>query len=397
MPDVNDQFKQFAEQVAQDEADKANKRGGFTANYEKVKWTGLEQGKIKIIRALGGVPNSGDSPYTSRVVRIAYVIDDKGKRMKVVLPSQEKDPQYLMWRIVNRVMEPSWEKVGDKNVKSYPVQSKHPDVFNIVAYNGLPESNVKRKYGLEGKGWQGREFLLMNCIDRALTSWHKENKHSVLLSKKVTLDTDKNGNPIEYVEEGVPSFGFINILASSLFRYYGDWKGYDIGVEKTGQQSTPLIVKNASKHLEEIPESLKGLVVDGPITKEESEYEMYDLDKLYGVTTYTKLFNRLRLTIAKIDLALGTRYSDELKSMADAEAKDREALKARQDQEEAMLNIKRSIIQHFSRQKGQGGARLDLNVLQLRQMQALYILIMSMAGIYRVRQNSHIEVNYGMV
>ncbi|MBP7820121.1 MAG: hypothetical protein KA027_01925 [Candidatus Methanofastidiosum sp.] len=336
MPDVNDQFKQFADQVAQEEADRASKKGGFTANYEKVKWTGLEQGKTKIIRALGGVPNSGDSPFTARVVRIAYVLDDKGKRMKVVLPNQEKDPQYLMWRIIDRVMEPSWTKEGDKNVKSYPVQAKHPDIFEIVAHNGLPESNVKRKYGLEGRGWQGREFLLMNCIDRGLAFWHKENKHSVLLSKKVTLDTNKDGNPVEYIEEGVPSFGFVNILASTIFRYYGDWRNYDIGIEKTGQQSTPIIVKNASKHIEEIADNLKNLVVDGPLTEEEKAYEMYDLDKLYGVTTYTKLYNRLRLTISKIDLALGTHYSDELKSMADEEAKNREALKARQEQEEAM-------------------------------------------------------------
>ena len=325
MSQVDDAFKAYAEDVASEEA---NRRAGGTggAGYTPVKWTGLEKNVLKIVRAVGGVPDSDDSPYTARSVRIAYILNDKGKRIKVVLPDPTTGGDHLMWRIINRVMDVDWI---DKK-KYYVQEKKNPAIFNIVAYNGLAPEDVKRKFGLEGKGWQGREFFIMNCIDRspAQYKWHQENKKTMLLAKSINLAPNKKGEMQEFLnEDGVPAYGFKNILATNIFKYYGDWRLFDIGIEKTGQMNTPYRIINAVKYIEEVPSHLQALVKSGPLTEEEASWEMYDLRKMYAPSTATKLYNNLKVTIRQIDDALGTNYASELKYLADEEAKARAATK----------------------------------------------------------------------
>jgi rubredoxin len=64
------------------------------------------------------------------------------------------------------------------------------------------------------------------------------------------------------------------------------------------------------------------------LTEEEASWERYDLSKLFQVTTANKLQNKLKLTIARIDAALGTHFADELKELAEAEKAKWEAEKA---------------------------------------------------------------------
>jgi hypothetical protein len=125
--------------------------------------------------------------------------------------------------------------------------------------------------------------------------------------------------------QGVPAYGFINLLAQQVFKFYGDWREYDLSITRTGQTTTPYFIKNASANLLEVPDELKSLVVNGHLTEEEKSWELYDLEKLFHVTSYTKLFNRLRKSIAQIDVAFGTHFEEELKTLADEEAKERKA------------------------------------------------------------------------
>ncbi len=314
---TDDAFKQFAEQVEREEHEKLEKKttGGFS--YEKIKWSGLPKKGAKVLRALGEAPNSGVDVYTSRTYRQAKIKADNGKEIRVVLPDENMESDHIMWRIINRVMEIEW--VDKKRI--YVNELRHPDIFNMVKFNNLPEGSDAKKYT---KGWVGQDLFVMNCIDRdpIIYAWSKENKHTVLLSKNVDVVKTPEGNLIEFPVNGIPAYGFVSALASNLFKHYGDWRNYDICVERTGLTTSPYRLTHAFKHIEEVPANLQSLVVNGPLTEEELSWEMYDLDKLFKVSSYTKIYNRLQKSIAKIDLTLGTNYVEELKHLSEEEQRE---------------------------------------------------------------------------
>ena len=230
MSDIDARFKALAEQAEQEERDKASRRGsGFQPNYEVIKWTGLESGKLKIVRALGENPDfhigeedtrSTGKSYDARVVRIARIIDDRGKQTRIILPLRDRDSNHIMWRIIDRMNEIEWHRDSDgKSTKTFINKESHADIFNIVNYNGLPESDPKRKFGLPGKGWQGKEYFIMNIIDRGMMDWHRQNKHTVLLSKNVNIRKQDDGKITEFVEEGVPAFGFTFAIMTGVMKH----------------------------------------------------------------------------------------------------------------------------------------------------------------------------------
>jgi len=318
---TDDAFAAFAEQIEREELQKQERRSGGSFNFEKQKWTGIPKKGAVVIRALGEAPNSGASKFTSRTYRFSKIKGDNGKEMHVRLPLLKDEPEHIMWKIINKVLTVDYKD----NVKYFVYEKASPEMFNMVRYNGLPANSERRMYE---KGWSGQDMFVMNCLDRNpdVYAWSRENKHSVLLSKDVNIVTDKlTGKTMEFIAPGVPSFGFVNALAHNLFKYYGDWKNYDIKIEKTGQNTAPYAVANASEHLQEVPALLKPFVVKGDLTEEELSWEMYDLDKLFAVTSYTKLFNRLQKSISSIDLVLGTHYFEELKSLAEEEEKNKKS------------------------------------------------------------------------
>ena len=348
--DLDAEFEAMAEQAEHEEADRASRRGqGGNFSYETIKWTGLEPKKEKIVRFLGkGMPCLGlidgqkpKTPYDARVVRIAKIIDDKGKAMRLVLPIKKDDENFILWRIIDKVNEVEWvpdpsgakdDKGRPKNVKEYINEKRFPDIFNIVNYSNLPESDPKRKFGLFGKGWSGREVFIANIIDRSMMDWHRENKHTVLLSKNINVSKKPDGTTMEFVDEGVPAFGFTAVLNSILLTYKY-WGKYDIGIVRTGNTNPPYDIFNATRTPEKVKNAaIRALISDQPTTDEEEGWERYDLDKLFGVTSYTKIWNRLHITIEGIDAKLGTHYADELKKLADAEAAERAAKKAEEDE-----------------------------------------------------------------
>lgn len=316
MANLDDDFKALAQRAAEEEAVKAQRGSG--GDFEVVKWTGLEKGKMKIIRALGGFPSYDGSPtknnFDSRVIRSCHIKGDNGKQLRAIIPLL--DHSHILWRIIDRVMETEW--VDKKKV--FIQEKKNPEIFNMVAKNNTVPGSPAHKMD---RGWTGREYFVMNCIDRDPTvyGWCKTNKHTVLLSKNINLGTDNKGRPVEYAEEGVPAYGFTSLLNTNIFKFYGDWEKYDIGIEKLGQMQNPIRVINAVKHNEEVPPELQPFVVSTPLTEEEISWVRYDLNKLFQITSATKLFNRLKLSIKKIDVALGTHFEDELRYLVEEEAK----------------------------------------------------------------------------
>ncbi len=317
----DDVFENYARE--QEEAAKAaNSNSGSSGGvaYENIQWTGLETNRMKIVRAVGGPPDSNIDKFTARTCRIARIVGDDGRQFRCILPERADDPGHLLWRIITRVNAVDW-KNGEK---IFPVQEKHPDIYNIINHNGY---DPKDKRFIYDRGWVGRQALIMNVIDREQMDWHRANKHTMLLSR--SIGEGKDGT--KFPEEGVPVYGFASLLAN-LFKYYKSWEKYDLGITRTGLKEVPYKVINAVKYIEEVPDYLKKLVVSGPLTEEELSWERYDLQKLFAITRYTKIYNKLKLTIARIDAVLGTRY---LKELEDLVAKEKEELEKQREESES--------------------------------------------------------------
>ena len=321
----DNEFMSFADDFEKKEAARNSNRGtgGFTREYETLKWTGLEPNKMKIVRVLGGVPNSPNADaFTARLVQVGWIKGDNGKSFRCVLPLRDTDAgkDHILWRVIARVNEVTY--INRKRV--YVNETKHKDIFDLVNYNGLADTDPKRKFD---KGWEGRHVIVMNVIDREQMDWHRENKHTMLLSRNIGRSADGTR---EYPEEGIPVYGFFNVIATTLFKHYGNWEGYDIGITRLGTTQQPYRLINASVYAangipELAPEMVPFVSLDKTLTDEERSWARYDLGKIYGPTTYTKIYNNLQVAFRRIDATLGTQFTKELEFEVEKEKAERAA------------------------------------------------------------------------
>lgn len=318
---TDDAFLNYADKVDDDAKRRNNSRSSSDFQYEDIKWVGCETGVPLIIRAVGGAPGSKLDDTTAKIVTIAWVKADDGKFIKLIRPSFQEDSNFIINRIISKVNSVKWSN----GQKSFPVKENHPDIYNLIEKNGYEEGDPKYNFD---KGWKGKEVIIMNVIDRQDMEWHMENKHTKLLAKSVTIGT--NGS--EFVDEGVSSYS-VNPTLAHLFRSYGSWEKYDLGFTRTGNRDLAYRIINATNSRFEIQpvELQKYISTENHLTQEEESWERYDLNKLYKVTTYSKLFNRLKNTILKIDVALGTDFLPELKELSERESKEKAAEKENAD------------------------------------------------------------------
>lgn len=304
----DDLFMAYAEKQ-EEEAARPSNGGGFTRDYEQIKWCGLEANKPRVIRVMGGPPNSKLDKFTAKTVTISWLVGDDGKRFKVVKPSLAEDPNYFVNKIISKVNSFSWVN----KTKVYPCETQHPDIYKLVNKNGLDETDPRAKFE---RGWKGSDVLIMNMIDRQNMGWHRENKHSMLLAKSVNPARNGDG---EYVSEGISAYG-VGAKLNHLFMSYGSWEKYDIAITKTGTMQNPFNVVNASHSPMEVDKSVRSFISnEDHLTDEEKSWERYDLEKLFGYTTATKFFNRMKDTLKRIDAALGTRFYEEISDLSEKE------------------------------------------------------------------------------
>ena len=334
----NDAFSAFIKKSEEDEKNRAargsgNNTGSFT--YETQEWVGLVANKPHILRLTGNPPESMTpgfkaDKFDAHEIYFETVKDDNGDRMQLRLPCHAADinDEHIMWRIINKVKEVDWVPDPQNPGKKKRVY-KHERtlVFDKVTHSGWDVNNPKEADSYKyAKGWGGQQVVIINVIDRE-DDWCKINKHTKLLSKKISV---KDG--VAYPTVGVPSYGFLNCL-SKLSKVYGPWENYDVQVVKTGQMNTPYEVKNAtfykSAGVPEVDQSkLKFISVEPSLTPEEKEYGRYNIALLYKVTPYRAIRDRLGKTIREIDATLNTHFYDELNGLAEKEIAEIEAKKA---------------------------------------------------------------------
>lgn len=304
--ELDSMFEAYAKKA---EAEKSVKKNtGFTKDYEEVKYTGLEQNVPKVLRFVGPLYGSGLDQYTARKVTIARIVGDDGKKFRVIRPSYDEDPNYILNKIISKVKEVKWVN----KEKTFPVKDRFPEIYNLIDKNGLQKGDPQLMFD---KGWSGKEVLIANVIDREQMDWHRANNHTMLLAKSINID--KNGNA--WPDEGI-SWYSVESEFPQLFKFYKSWENYDIAITRTGNKDRAYIVDNASKNPERVTGPAANLIsMTDHLTDEEKSWERYDLDKLFRVTTATKIYNRLKQTIARIDTALGTHFLEELQTQVNEE------------------------------------------------------------------------------
>ena len=305
----DDIFERYAAQQEKEAKLSAGRGSQFQRTYEDIYWTALEPNKAKIVRVVGGPPNANipqDKGSTAKIVTVCWLVGDDGKKFKVVRPDEKEDPGYILNRILNKINAVKWiNNPGGKGTKTFPVKEQYPNLWYLVNKNGLTEADKRFKFE---KGWNGKQVMIMNVIDRERMEEHRALKHTMLLAKGVTV----GDNGTEYYDEGISSYA-ISPSLNHLFKSYGSWEKYDMAITRTGDINNPFILVNASNSPREVDATVRDFIstTEG-LTDEEKSWERYDISKLYRYTTATKIYNRLKNTIGKIDKYLQTNFLKDL-------------------------------------------------------------------------------------
>lgn len=299
-------FQKAKEKRKKDKADAAA-RGSFSGEYESISYVALSPDTDRVVRLLGLPIASRQEPTDPKLSFIGMLKADDGKKTRIVFPDHQTNKSWILWRIIDLVMDGKYVGSGDSRHKEFTYEKSHPECFRRVRWN----DNDSNPYE---NGFFPSSYVNINCIDRSDMEWHKENKHTKLLSKRASKigDTDSY-----FFDTGIPVLCY-NTIFDDVVESFGDWEEYDVVIRKLNSQ--PWYKAYSGTHdFNRLSDVAKTLVVDGPLTEEERGWERYDLDSLYSVTSYSKIKAKLGEFIKKVDVDFKKNFSDELESLVEKE------------------------------------------------------------------------------
>jgi len=306
-------FKKAGEKRKQEQINETRGGGNYSIFQD---YTALEKDKLSLVRMLGlPISIAGDDKYSPKISNISMIAGDDDKRFRCIWPDRSENSNWILWKVISKVLQYTWDP--EKNERVYHNLSTHPSIFNKIRKNG----NVDNAYE---KGWEPSKFIAWNVIskDPTLYKWHKENKKTLILSKKGSVSRD--GSSVFY-EPGVP-ISVYNKILDDIVEVNGDWENYDIFIQKLAKDPyykvfhaiddlKKVIAKTDGGERELAKQGFNIIKARAPLTAEEMSWERHDLHKLFPITSYNKIYNRLKLTINQVDIAFNTKYLEELESL----------------------------------------------------------------------------------
>lgn len=321
-------FEEAKKRREKEKADRAA-RGSYSGEYESIGYVALSQDADRVVRLLGLPVDCRQSPTDPKLSYIGMLRADDGKKTRIVFPDHQTNKSWILWRVIDLVLDGKMVGQGDSRHREYTYEKVHPECFRRVRWNDNDSSPYE-------KGFWPTEYVNINCIDRSDMEWHRENKHTKLLSKRASKIGDSDSF---YFETGIPSLCYKTIF-DEVVEPFGDWEEYDIVIRKLASQPW-YKVYSGTDDFNRISEVAKTLVVDGPLTEEERSWELYDLDQLYGVTSYSKIKAKLGEFIRKVDIDFKKNFSEELESLV---AKEQEQWKAEGKNQYGQKEAKASVM-----------------------------------------------------
>jgi hypothetical protein len=330
MSDTRAKFEAAMASRKQQKAEEASRQnGGGFGGYPDIPWTALYNDKQQVFRFAGLPYLVREKGTDSKRIFVAMIQGDDDKKFRCIGPNPDERKDWILYRVMNKVLARQWNKdkpsSRGKGDWDYLNAMTHPDLYSRCAKN----NNLNNAYE---KGWKFSATVLVNVIDRANYDWHLKNKKYRLLSKKVSEYQDK-----VFFDVGVPDTLY-KFIVDDIVAVDGNvcWQDYDIVIKKTAEDPWYKVyhgVDDAKK----LDADVKALVQDRGLTPEEASWEMNDIDKLFSITSYKRIKDKLGLFFQRVDKAFGTHYFDELCGLVEKEEAERaeRVMKFPPDEEDA--------------------------------------------------------------
>jgi hypothetical protein len=329
MSDTRAKFEAAMAARKRQKAEEASRQnGGGFGGYSDIPWAAL-QDKQQAFRFAGLPYLVREKGTDSKRIFVAMILGDDDKKFRCIGPDPEVQKDWILYRAMNKVLDRKWNKdkpsLRGRGDWDYVNALAHPDLYNRCAKN----NNVDNAFE---KGWKFSAVVLVNVIDRANYDWHLENKKYRLLSKKAGEFQDRI-----FFDVGVPDMLY-KLIEDDIVACDGNvcWEDYDIVIKKFAENPWYKVyhgVDDAKK----LDADVKALIQDRGLTPEEASWEMNDIDKLFPITPYKRIKDKLGLFFQRVDKAFNTRYYDEICDLVEKEEADRaeEAMKFPPDEEDA--------------------------------------------------------------
>lgn len=328
-----DIFEQALEKAKKAEEKKQSKGSSGNFEFEEVQSMGLVSGEERAFRILGKFSNPfrnipvGTDPtdpkfiYHSRILRD----DEEGYAhinwaLKEGDTELELDDKWILKRLYDKVYESKWkdftdeEKIANNDNKKGRYEKLHKDtsIFKKLESNRKKDSVDK---------WPPKVYpqqrILLNVLDRHDT-WCADNNHSKVLHAKNGW-LGKDGTFVNNVTDpGIPLQAF-NGIWENVAKFTKIHWDLDIVIKRNKEATNAYVVKDATETKFE-SDLIKKIVSTEPLSEKEKAYVLYDLDKLYKVSSYSKIKKNLTALFKLCDAELGTKFYDELEKLADEEA-----------------------------------------------------------------------------
>lgn len=342
------------------EAEEAKQRkaagGGF--EFEEVEFFALKDKEARVCRILGNPAELRKKPTDAKFVLESKILsDDKKSYTKVNWPIRlidgklAPDPDWILTRLLNKIREGKWQKYEDNfvdtNGKKGQFVKFHSEssVYKRIESNSKPDEKYPPKFYPSTK-------VVMNVIDRH-SDWCKEKKHSkVLTSRRTKYEfTNEEGKKGEmfFTDTGIPKQCY-EVITDHFKRCSGikSLSDIDAVIIRDGKSETS---KYQCYDKTDYPKYFKDeaafkITSDEPLSQEETNYELYDFDKLYPVASYNKLKKKLFGLFKLCDAELGTSFEKELTDLCKKELeanpnvqKNEEKLEKQEANEEKFASI----------------------------------------------------------
>jgi hypothetical protein len=316
MSDARAKFEAAMAARKRQKAEEASRQsGGGFGGYPDIPWAALYQDKQRAFRFVGLPYQVREKGTDSKRIFVAMIQGDDDKKSRYIGPGPDDRKDWILYRVMNKVLDRKWNKdkpsARGKGDWDYTNATAHPELYNRCAKNNNLENVFE-------KGWKFSAVVLVNVIDRANYDWHLENKKYRILSKKASVYQEKS-----FFDVGVPDMLY-KLIEDDIVACDGNvcWEDYDIVIKKI-DESPWYKVYHGVDDAKKLDADVKALIQDRGLSPEEASWEMNDMDKLFPITSYKRIKDKLGLFFQRVDKAFNTHYYDELCGLVEEEEAER--------------------------------------------------------------------------
>jgi hypothetical protein len=344
MSELNPAFAKALEERKKAEKQAAAAPQYQPREYEKVEWLTLEDKKEKCFRVIGDTIESRSKPSDPKLVLQSQILkDDKKGYIKVNWPHVKAvrtvngkkkvvdvpDPEWILTELYDKINEGRWEKYSDGHTDSKG-KNGYWRKFNTGTESFERVDGNTKQGDAYSKHFYPAKRVVLNVLDRHDT-WCEENKHFKLLTAKRTpytfeyTETVKNAegedveklveNTIYYTDTGIP-LSVYNKMFDHFLKYVHGWNADAVMTKLAEEKSYDVTDITDDRY---VSDEIKEIGSDQDLTLEEMNYGTYDLDKLFGLTTYNKLLENLKGLFKLADEEFETDFYDRLLDLAQKE------------------------------------------------------------------------------